>query len=102
MKIAMIIAAGAVLFATAASAQPVDRRQAYQQARIDRGVATGRLTPREADRLQRQQNRIARSEARMRYRNGGHLTRYQRARLHHRQALASRNIHRKAHNYRRY
>lgn len=101
MKIA-ILAAAAALAATAATAQPVDRRHDYQQHRIDRGVATGRLTPGEANHLQRQQARIDRTEARMRYRNGGHLTRYQRARLQHRENVASSNIYRKKHNFRHY
>ena len=100
MKIA-IFAGVLALAATAASAQ-VDRRQDRQDYRIDRGVATGRLTPHEARRLDRQQDRIARTEDRMRDRNGGYLTRYQRARLNHRQNVASRNIYRKKHNWRNY
>jgi hypothetical protein len=46
-------------------AQPtpgIDARQEIQERRIDQGVASGRLTPREARRLDRQQREIRRYE----------------------------------------
>ncbi len=103
MKTAIIAAAlGLALAGTAASAQGVDRRHAYQQDRIGQGVASGRLTPREANHLERQQGRIDRTERRERYANGGHLTPGERARLQRRENRASANIYRKKHNGRYY
>jgi hypothetical protein len=61
--------------ATAASAQPyrghnnwvsINQRQAQLQHRIDRGIARGDLTRREAHRLQTQMRDLARLEARYR------------------------------------
>ena len=57
-----------------ASAQVMDR-QWRQHHRIEQGVRSGHLTRAEFRRLKLQQARIARTEAAMRYRNGGHLTR---------------------------
>ena len=81
-----------------ASAAQVNAREVRQERRIDQGVRSGELTPREAARDERQQGRINRTEARMRYRNGGYLTRGQRARLNARQNRASAHIYRSKHN----
>lgn len=72
--LAVIGASAASLLATAASAQPyrhdswtsINQRQAQLQMRIDRGVARGDLTRREAYRLQSQMRDLARLEARYR------------------------------------
>lgn len=104
MKV-LIVAVAATLVATAlpASAQSRgDVRQWRQQERIERGYHTGRLTPREAARLQRQQDRIHRIERRARYYNGGYVDPRSRAKIERLQDRASRNIHRKATNYRRW
>jgi hypothetical protein len=55
---ATLIAAGVVMAAGSASADEVDRRQARQYDRIERGVRDGSLTPHEAARLQARQDRI--------------------------------------------
>ncbi len=86
--------------AGAAQAQSVDRRHAYQQQRIDRGVVSGRLTPGEAARDERQQASIDRQESRMRTRNGGYLTAANRAHLQTRENRASARIYRTKHNAR--
>ena len=70
----------------------VDQRQARQQARIDQGVQSGTLTPREQRRLQRDQKVVARAEAAAKA--DGTVTRTERRRLHHLQDHASRDIHR--------
>jgi hypothetical protein len=88
--------------AGAASAQTVDQRHANQQQRIDRGVASGRLTPGEAAHVERQQGRIDRAEARDRTRNGGYLTAANRAHLRARENRASAHIYRAKHNRRGY
>jgi hypothetical protein len=48
----------------------IDNQQARLQARINAGIQTGRLTPREAARLQSEMARIAQMEARLRATNG--------------------------------
>ena len=81
-----------------AQAQTVDRREANQAGRIENGVASGQLTPGEAGRVERQQASIRNQEDRMRARDGGRLTGYDRARLQHRENRASRHIYRAKHN----
>jgi hypothetical protein len=88
--------------ATAASAQTVDQRHWDQQHRINQGVRSGRLTPGEALRVERQQHSIDRQEARMRDRNGGRLNGYDRAVLQHREDRASGHIYHAKHNGRRW
>lgn len=99
--IAAALAATTLAGALPASAQ-VNMRQDNQAARIEQGVRTGQVTPGEANRLERQQGRIARTEYRMRTRNGGRLTSYQRRKLAKRQMRASRHIYRARHNMRAY
>ena len=86
--------------ATAGLAVPaeaqVDRRQHNQQERIHQGVRSGALTQREANRLQRNQGRINRTEDGMRS-TGGRLTYRERARLERRQDRASARIYRQKH-----
>jgi hypothetical protein len=94
-----IIIAGmtvAALLATPAFAG-INARQAHQQHRILQGAHSGELTRREAGRLERQQVRIGRREARMRA-SGGGLSPAERARLHYSQDRASINIYGKKHN----
>src|SRR5664280_1980788 len=55
---------GAFAQATTAPVTPrVDAREANQQKRIDAGVASGQLTARETNRLDKQQARIASTDA---------------------------------------
>jgi hypothetical protein len=74
MKIRTLIAVlslsiGGAAFAQAAPKDPlatprIDQRQANQEKRIDQGVASGQLTPRETKRLELREKRIASAEAR--------------------------------------
>ncbi|KTQ82349.1 MULTISPECIES: hypothetical protein [Aureimonas] len=77
MKKSLIVAIAGLLVATAvpASAQSYhsDARQYRQQERIERGYRHGRISPREAARLERQQRRIERVERRARYYNNGRI-----------------------------
>jgi hypothetical protein len=103
MKLGTRIAAALIgigLVAGAADAQPVDQRHVNQQERIGQGVHSGRLTPGEAARLEHQQASIHHQEARMRWRNGGHLSWHQREVLQHRENVASRHIYGAKHNHR--
>jgi hypothetical protein len=83
------------LAATPAEAR-INKRQAHQLNRIASGIDSGRLTPREAAVLTRQQASIARFEARSRA-DGPGLTRVERVRIEARQDRASRTIYRQKH-----
>ena len=100
MRIRIAFAAALLGTATLAAAAPaearINQRQAHQQHRIYNGVASGQLTSREMVRLERQQARIARYEARSR-RDGPGLTGRERTRLERMQDRASRNIYRQRH-----
>lgn len=99
MKIIFGIAAVAIVLPTLAFAQAntpgVDQRQANQERRIDQGVASGSLTPREARRLERGQRRVDNMENRAKA--DGVVTRQERARLHHAQDHQSARIYRQKH-----
>lgn len=91
-----ILAAGTAL--AGADSPVIDQRQINQERRIDQGVASGQLTPREAGRLEAQQARIQQREQRMK--SDGNLTAAERRALTRQENRASRNIYRKKHNLR--
>jgi hypothetical protein len=74
----------------------INQRQVNQERRIYQGVRSGQVTPREFQRLEHQQSRINRTEARMRA--DGHLSGQERARLDRMQNHADRNIYQTRHN----
>ncbi len=74
----------------------INQRQNHQQHRIAKGIHNDSLTARETVRLERQQVRIARFEARSRA-DGGGLSGVERARIEARQDRASANIYRQKH-----
>ncbi|MCX5891473.1 MAG: hypothetical protein NTW80_00585, partial [Deltaproteobacteria bacterium] len=69
-----------------------DRREAYQQQRIQQGINSGSLTPGEARYLEREQGRIDRAENRMAA--DGNLSPRERERLNQMQNQANRDIYR--------
>lgn len=73
----------------------VDQRQANQEQRIDQGVASGSLTQREANRLDRGQQHVDNMENRAK--SDGVVTRGERARLHQAQEVQSRRIYAQKH-----
>ena len=77
----------------------VDQREVNQERRIQQGVQSGQLTPREAARLEAEQNRVRRAEAAAKA--DGQVTRQERARLEHMQDRASRDINREKHDRQR-
>jgi hypothetical protein len=83
-------------YTAAPSGRWLDRRQQRQQDRIQQGVASGQLTPREARRLQHEQARIRGAEGRMRA--DGNLSPQERARLNAMQNRSSQDINRLRHN----
>ena len=68
----------------------IDQRQQFQEEQIRRGLATGRLTTGEYRVLMREQNQIARLEARAEA--DGQLTGWERNRIERAQDEAARNI----------
>ncbi len=74
----------------------IDARQASEQRRIERGVASGRLNPSETARLQQRQANIDAAQARANA--DGKVTRREQARLNARENRSSRAIFRKKHN----
>ena len=72
-----------------------DRRQDRQEQRIDRGVQSGALTPRETRRLERGQQHVEHLETRALA--DGTVTAREKARLEHAQDVQSKRIHRQKH-----
>ncbi|MGE0715175.1 MAG: hypothetical protein AB7P02_07015 [Alphaproteobacteria bacterium] len=93
-----IIAIALTAFAVPALAQDwtpgIDRRQAIQEHRIDRGVANGSISPREAYRLDRGQRRIEHMERAAKA--DGVVTRRERRAIRHAQDRQNARIHRQA------
>ena len=95
----LLVAAGLALAASAGFAQGTyheDQRNAAQEDRIRQGEANGSITPREADKLQKQQRQIRRAERRAAA--DGNVSPAERARIQRMQDHASRSIERKEDN----
>lgn len=73
-------------------------RSANQQARINRGVADGQITPGGAARADAHQARINGQDARMRARDNGHLTANDRHKLAREQDRTSQGVYDRNHN----
>ncbi|RIY02077.1 hypothetical protein D3218_07190 [Aureimonas flava] len=106
MRKTLILALTGLLVATSlpAMAQTTrsDARQWRQHERIERGIHHGRITPREAHRLARQQHRIERVERRARYYNNGHIDPRSAHRIERMQDRANRHIVRANRNHHRW
>lgn len=93
------VAIGSIILVSAVHAQAdtpvIDQRQANQEQRIDRGLASGQLTGREAERLNSQQEHINRMEDKSK--SDGVMTKKERAKLRAAQDRASRHIARQKH-----
>jgi hypothetical protein len=74
----------------------IERRDAWNDHRIANGTRDGSLTPHEANRLDRGQNRVDRYEARAR--SDGQVTPYERGRINQMQNDQSRSIYQARHN----
>ncbi|HSB40504.1 MAG TPA: hypothetical protein VLK28_01640 [Methylomirabilota bacterium] len=73
----------------------VDRRQERQEHRIDQGVKSGTLTPRETKRLERGQRHVEKLETKAQ--SDGKVTAREKARLEHAQDVQSQRIYRQRH-----
>ncbi|HYX47311.1 MAG TPA: hypothetical protein VE820_10890 [Sphingomicrobium sp.] len=104
MKRFVLASATIVILGTSmpAVAQSVHQRERLQEQRIRQGERSGTLTPAEARRLQYLEARLHRTEARMRYANGGRLSPWERRRLQRMANEDSAAIYRLKHNYRTY
>jgi hypothetical protein len=76
----------------------INQRKTNQQERIGQGVQSGQLTAGETSRLEHQEAGINKEEKGMRAQDNGHLTKSDRATLHHQQNQESRRIYRDKHN----
>lgn len=74
----------------------INHREARQQKRIRQGVRSGELTAKETYKLEKQQYKLRRTEARYR-RSGNGLTTRERARLQRQENRTSRSIYRQKH-----
>jgi hypothetical protein len=83
-----------------AFAQDVGARQVTQQQRIQQGVHSGALTPRETRHLERGEARLAYRKDMMRARDDGRLTRHDRVALNRQENRLSHHIFRAKHNAR--
>jgi hypothetical protein len=73
----------------------IDQRQANQEKRIDKGIASGHLNEKEAARLNKQQGHIDNMENKAKV--DGTVTKKERVKIKHAQDHASRNIAREKH-----
>jgi hypothetical protein len=87
------------LSTTPVGARTIRQRAENQEERIERGEDNGRLTPRESNRLENEQQTI--DAERRRALEDGRVTRGERREIRHDQRAASRDIRRKKHNARR-
>ena len=76
----------------------INQRSANQQARINKGVADGQITPGGAAKADANQARINNQDSRMRSRDNGHLTANDRHKLAREQNRTSRGIYDRNHN----
>ena len=95
LVLALCLAAAGGAFAQTAATPGIDQRAANEQKRIDQGVASGQLTPREAKRMEGRQAHIAKEETRAK--SDGVVTAKERRRLVRHQDDASRAIYRQKH-----
>ncbi len=98
--LALACASGVYAQTMGSTATPrVDQRQENQERRIEQGVNSGQLTPREARRLENRQERVERVEDRAKA--DGKVTARERAHLDQVQDRSSRDIRREKHDRQR-
>jgi uncharacterized lipoprotein YajG len=76
----------------------INRRETRQQARIAQGVRSGQLTPREARRLERGEQRLENNEKKAMAKDGGHLTKQDQLKLNREANRMSKRIYQDKHN----
>jgi len=83
-------------FAASTDDSGIQKREAIQERRIDQGVKSGQLTPKESGKLEGREAKIKQDEERMK--SDGKLTEKERAKLTKQQNKASKKIYKKKHN----
>src|SRR5690349_786926 len=96
--VAVITAALLVPAATVLAKRPIAKHEQRQEGRIEQGVESGKLTDKEAERLQNQQEII--DQERKNAAEDGKITRGERREIRHDQRKASKAIRHKKHNAR--
>ena len=94
-KLVVAVCLAVPVIAFAQSTARIDQRQANQEARIQQGVNSGSLTPREAARLERGQQHVQNMENRAMA--DGSVNKREAARIEHAQDNQSRKIYREKH-----
>jgi hypothetical protein len=93
--LAALVAAAALPVAAQTSTPLVDQRQQNQEARIQQGVQSGQLTPREAAKLEKGQAKVQAAEDKAKA--DGKVTAKERAKLAKKQNRQSRKIYKEKH-----
>jgi uncharacterized membrane protein YebE (DUF533 family) len=93
--LAAILAAAALPLAAQTNTPRIDQREANQQARIQQGVQSGQLTPRETAKLEKGQAKVDTMEAKAK--SDGVVTAKERKKITKAQNKQSRKIHREKH-----
>jgi septal ring factor EnvC (AmiA/AmiB activator) len=75
-KLVVAVVAGVLLMAGAASAQSVEDRQYHLQRRIAEAIEHNRISPRDASRLERDMDKVARHIAEERHEHHGRLSQH--------------------------
>ncbi len=94
----LLVIFAAPVWAQNTSTPAIDKRQDNQQKRIDQGVQSGALTPKEAGNLQKREDKIAGDVAKAKA--DGKVTAKERRKITQEQNVASRKITKKKHNKR--
>jgi hypothetical protein len=97
--IATVFVASLLFFSQTASAANLKDRQRQQKQRIQHGIASGQITPREAKKLYRDQRQVR--QLRRHFLADGNLSRRERNTLKERLDRSSNRIYRYKHNHRR-
>ncbi|MBS7809095.1 hypothetical protein [Variovorax sp. PCZ-1] len=99
LMIALSLAATGIAFAQTAPSSTntprIDKREARQEQRINKGAANGSLTAQEATRLSKGQSRVDNKQAKAEA--DGTVTKRERAHIHHAQNKQNRHIKRQKH-----
>lgn len=74
----------------------IDNREAKQEQRIDQGIRSGALTPKEEAKLDAGQAKIEKMEEKAKA--DGHVTKHERKRINHEQNVQDKKIHDMKHN----
>ncbi len=98
VSIAALPASAALAQTTTTQRHHIAARSANQQARINKGVADGQITPGGAAHAEAKQNHINSEDQRMRSRDNGHLTAQDRHKLARQQNSTSKGIYDRNHN----